>query len=97
MYLSGVIASVTDALPEGAYLLSFRARRDTLVLDGLARSSGEAFSALESIPGLVNVKSVGSVQRQLQDDGTALEHFTVQARMLLPIPPSNSPFVGRRR
>jgi hypothetical protein len=94
-YLSGVIASVTDALPEGAYLLSFRARRDTLVLDGLAKSSGEAFSALEAIPGLVNVKSVGGVQRQLQDDGTALEHFTVQARMLLPVPVSASPFTGR--
>jgi hypothetical protein len=96
-YLSGVIASVTDALPQGAYLLSFRARRDTLVLDGLAKSSGEAFSALETIPGLANVKSVGSVQRQLQDDGTALEHFTVQARMLLPVPPSASPFTGRRK
>jgi hypothetical protein len=96
-YLSGVIASVTDALPEGAYLLSFRARRDTLILDGLAKSSGEAFSALEAIPGLVNVKSVGGVQRQLQDDGTALEHFTVQARMLLPVPVSASPFSGRRK
>jgi hypothetical protein len=96
-YLSGVIASVTDALPQGAYLMSFRARRDTLVLDGLAKSSGEAFTALEGIPGLVNVKSVGGVQRQLQDDGTALEHFTVQARMLLPVAPSASPFAGRRK
>jgi Tfp pilus assembly protein PilN len=96
-YLSGVIAAVTDALPEGAYLMSFRARRDTLILDGLAKSSGEAFAALEAIPGLVNVRSVGSVQRQLQDDGTALEHFTVQARMLLPVPSSASPFAGRRR
>lgn len=96
-YLSGVIASVTDALPEGAYLLSFRARRDTLILDGLAKNSGEAFSALEAIPGLANVKSVGGVQRQLQDDGTALEHFTVQARMLLPVPPSSSPFGGGRK
>jgi len=96
-YLSGVIASITDALPQGAYLLSFRARRDTLILDGLAKNSGEAFSALEAIPGLANVKSVGGVQRQLQDDGTALEHFTVQARMFLPVPPSSSPFVGRRK
>src|SRR5205085_10062301 len=97
-YLSGVFASVTDALPEGAYLMSFRARRDTLILDGLAKNSGEAFSALEAIPGLANVKSVGGVQRQLQDDGTALEHFTVQARMLLPVAPSSSPFsTGRKR
>jgi hypothetical protein len=94
-YLSGVIAEVTDALPAGAYLMSFRARRDTLILDGLAKSSGEAFSALEAIPSLANVKSVGSVQRQLQDDGTALEHFTVQARMLLPLPTSASPFAGK--
>lgn len=84
-YLSGVIASVTDALPEGAHLLSFRARRDTLVLDGLATSSALVFEALENIPDLANVRSVAGIQRQLQDDGTALEHFTVQARMLLPV------------
>jgi hypothetical protein len=95
-YLSGVIASVTDALPEGSHLLSFRARRDTLVLDGLAKSSGEAFAAIEAIPELANVKSVGGVQRQLQDDGTALEHFTIQGRMMLPVPPAASPFAGRR-
>jgi hypothetical protein len=89
--LSGVLASVTDALPEGAYLLSFRARRDTLVVDGLATSSGEAFAAIEGIPGLANVRSVGGVQRQLQDDGTALEHFTVQARMPLPVAPAVNP------
>jgi hypothetical protein len=96
-YLSGVIASVTDALPAGAYLLSFRARQDTLILDGLAKNSTEAFDALAEVPGLANVKSVGGVQRQLQDDGTALEHFSVQARMLLPVPPSASPFPGRRK
>jgi hypothetical protein len=94
-YLSGVIAAITDALPADAYLLSFRARRDTLILDGLAKNSTEAFNALAEVPGLANVKSVGGVQRQLQDDGTALEHFSVQARMLLPVPPSASPFTGR--
>lgn len=95
-YLSGVIASVTDALPQGAYLLSFRARHDTLVVDGLATSSAAAFAGLESVPELANVKSIGGVQRQLQDDGTALEHFTVQARMLLPTPPAASAIRGRR-
>jgi heme exporter protein D len=85
--LSGVLASVTDALPDGAYLLSFRARRDTLILDGLAKNSGEAFAGLENVPELANVRSIAGIQRQLQDDGTALEHFTVQARMLLPAAP----------
>lgn len=94
--LSAVIASITDALPEGAYLMSFRARGDTLVVDGLARSSGEAFAGLEGVPELANVKSIGGVQRQLQDDGTALEHFTVQARMLLPVPPAAPVFRGRK-
>jgi hypothetical protein len=88
--LSGVMAAVTDALPEGAYLLSFRARRDTLILDGLAKNSGEAFAGLENAPELANVRSIAGIQRQLQDDGTALEHFTVQARMLLPPAPAPS-------
>lgn len=95
-YLSGVIASITDALPDDAYLLSLRARHDTLVLDGLAKHAAAAFDALEAIPDLANVRSIAGVQRQLQDDGTALEHFTVQARMLLPVPPSASPFRGRK-
>lgn len=96
-HLSGVIASVTDALPQGAYLLSFRARHDTLVVNGLATSSAEVFNGLEGVPELANVKSIGGVQRQLQDDGTALEHFTVQARMLLPLPPAAASIRGQRQ
>jgi hypothetical protein len=90
-YLSGVIASVTDALPEDAYLLSLRARRDTLIIDGLARNAAAAFDAIELIPELANVQSIAGIQRQLQDDGTALEHFTIQARMLLAGPPPDMP------
>jgi hypothetical protein len=94
--LSGVIAAVTDALPQDAYLLSFRARRDTLVLDGLAKHAAAAFDALALVPELANVKSAAGVQRQLQDDGTALEHFTIQAQMLLPAATS-TPFVRKKR
>lgn len=96
-YVSGVLAAVTDALPEGSYLMSFRTRRDTLVLDGLATNAAQAFDQLVASPDLANVRSIAGVQRQLQDDGTALEHFTVQALMLLPAPwPSSSPS-GRPR
>ncbi|HEY6219029.1 MAG TPA: hypothetical protein VIV65_03160 [Gemmatimonadaceae bacterium] len=95
-YLSGVIAAVTDALPQDAYLLSFRARRDTLVLDGLAKHAAAAFDALALVPELANVKSAAGVQRQLQDDGTALEHFTIQAQMLLPAA-TPTPFVRKKR
>jgi hypothetical protein len=93
-YLSGVIASVTDVLPEDAYILSFRTRGDTLLLDGLAKNAAAAFDALGAAPDLANVRSAAGVQRQLQDDGTALEHFTIQGRMLLPQPRS-SPARGR--
>jgi hypothetical protein len=93
-YISGVIASVTDALPEDAYILSFKARRDTLFLDGLAKHAAGAFDALATAPYLANVQSAAGVQRQLQNDGTALEHFTIQAQMLLPPP---SPFRGSKR
>ena len=91
-----MIAAVTDAWPEDAYVLSFRARRDTLVIDGLSKHAATAFDALSAIPELANLQSIAGVQRQLQDDGTALEHFTVQARMLLPVPPPVSPFRGRK-
>jgi hypothetical protein len=39
------------------------------------------FDALERMPGFTNVRSAAAVRRELQDDGSALEHFTIAGRM----------------
>ena len=78
---SRVIASLSSYLPEEAYLLAVRTREDSLVVDGLAEHAARVFDALERMPGLTNVRSAAAVRRELQEDGTALEHFTIAARV----------------
>lgn len=82
--LSRAIASLSEALPDGAYLTGLRTRGDSLVLDGLADQATEAFNALEQLPGLANVRSAAPVRRQVQADSTPLERFTIAARMVHP-------------
>jgi Tfp pilus assembly protein PilN len=78
---SRTIASVSHHLPQEAYLLSLRTRGDSLVVDGLAEHAARVFDALERMPGFTNVRSAAAVRRELQEDGSALEHFTIAGRM----------------
>ena len=74
---SRVVASLSAHLPEEAFLMALRTRGDSLVVDGLAEHAARVFDALEAMPGLTNVRAAASVRRELQDDGNALEHFTI--------------------
>jgi Fimbrial assembly protein (PilN). len=100
---SSVIASVSDALPDEAYLMALRTRDDSVVVDGLADHAARVFDALETAKGLTGVRAAAAVRRELQDDGTvALEHFTIAARVATPapsttLPASNTPPRGPNR
>jgi hypothetical protein len=74
------IADLTAALPDAAYLTAFRTRGDSLVVEGLAEQASDAFNAIEQIPTLANVRAGAPVRRELQDDATPLERFTIVAR-----------------
>jgi Tfp pilus assembly protein PilN len=74
---SRVMASLSAHLPEEAFLMALRTRGDSLVVDGLAEHAARVFDALEAMPGLTNVRAAASVRRELQEDGNALEHFTI--------------------
>jgi Tfp pilus assembly protein PilN len=78
---SRVIASLSEHLPEEAFLMGIRTRGDSLVVDGLAERAARAFDALERMPGFTNVRSAAAVRRELQEDGSALEHFTIAGRI----------------
>jgi Tfp pilus assembly protein PilN len=78
---SHVIASLSQHLPEEAYLMALRTRGDSLVVDGLAEHAARVFDALDRVPNLSNVRSAAAVRRELQEDGSALEHFTIAARV----------------
>jgi hypothetical protein len=78
---SAVIASLSEAVPQDAHLTAIRTRQDSLVVDGLGEHAARVFDALASTPGLIEVRSAAPVRREAQDDGSALEHFTIAARV----------------
>jgi hypothetical protein len=85
---SDVITTLTDAIPDDAHLTAIRAREDSLVIDGLAVHAARVFDGLEAVPELFDVKAAAPVRRELQEDGTALDHFTIAARVKTNVAPA---------
>lgn len=87
---SVVIATLSQAITDDAYLTAIRARGDSLIIDGLAEHASRVFDALQRTKLLTDVKSAAPVRREIQDDGTALDHFTISARVVTSDPPPAS-------
>jgi hypothetical protein len=88
---STVIATLTDAVPQGAFLTAIRTREDSVIVDGLAERASLVFNAIETADGLVGVRAAAPVRRELQDGGDPLEHFTIAARVANPSASSATP------
>ncbi len=86
---SAVITTLSQSVPDEAYLTAIRARQDSLIVDGLAGHAARVFDALERTRGFIDVKSAAPVRRELQEDGPALEHFTIAVRVE-PVRPSQT-------
>jgi hypothetical protein len=78
---SSIITTLSQAITDDAYLTAIRTRNDSLVIDGMAEHASRVFDALQRSKIVVDVKSASPVRRELQDDGTALDHFTISARV----------------
>lgn len=78
---SAVIAALSEAIPPDAYLTAIRARQDSLIVDGLGEHAARVFDAINGTAGLADVRAAAPVRREAQDDGPALEHFTIAARV----------------
>jgi hypothetical protein len=83
---AGVLTTLSRAVPDDAHLTAVRAREDSLIVDGLADHAARVFDALVKSNALIDVKAAAPVRRELQDNGTALDHFTISARTLRPQP-----------
>jgi Tfp pilus assembly protein PilN len=90
---SGIVAGLSEALPDDAYLTAFRGRGDSVVVDGLATHAARAFDAVEKTPGLVGVRAAAPVRREAPSGGPAMERFTIAAQVA-PAPPGR-PSNGR--
>ena len=64
------------------HLTAVRAHQDSLIVDGLAVRAKPVFDALEATDGLLDVRAASPVRRELQDNGPALEHFVIGARVV---------------
>ena len=78
---SSVIVTLSESVPEDAFLTTIRAREDSLIIDGMAPHAKKVFDAMERTSGLLDVKSSAPVRRETQDDGVSLEHFAIAARV----------------
>jgi Tfp pilus assembly protein PilN len=81
---SSVITSLSQAVPDDAYLTALRIRQDSVIVDGLGEHAARVFDALSRTPGLTDVRAAAPVRRESQDEGPALEHFTIGARVERP-------------
>ncbi len=93
---SAVIAALSDAVPDDAHLTAIRARDDSLIIDGLAEHAARVFDALENTKLLSDVKAPAPVRRELQADGTPLDHFTIAARVIRPSTSTPAPAAANR-
>jgi hypothetical protein len=78
---SSVLVTLSQSVPEDAFLTAFRAREDSLIIDGMAPHAKQVFDAMERTSGLLDVKASAPVRRETQDDGVSLEHFAIAARV----------------
>ena len=78
---SSVLVTLSESVPEDAFLTAIRAREDSLIIDGMAPHAKKVFDAMQSTSGLLDVKASAPVRRETQDDGVSLEHFAIAARL----------------
>jgi len=76
---SNVIGELGTRLDERAYLTSFRARDDSVLVEGIATSAKGAFDTMAQTPGLTGVHAAAPVRRESPQGGTAQERFTIAA------------------
>ena len=79
---STVLETLSEYVPDGAYLTSLTGHADTLVVEGVAETSGDVFDALGEARTLANVRVVAPVRRDFRSGGDASEHFTIGARVV---------------
>jgi hypothetical protein len=84
---SVLLASLAHQLPDAASLTAFRARGDSIFLDGVADHAGPVFDDIGRTPGVGGVRATAPVRRESIEGETPLEHFSIGAQVLPRVPP----------
>lgn len=76
---SALIAAIAKQLPDNASLTAFRARGDSVFLDGVADHAGPVFDDIARTPGIGGVRATAPVRRESVEGESPLEHFAIGA------------------
>jgi hypothetical protein len=82
-----MLARVTDNLSADAYVVAFRTRGDTLLLEGRATNAAPILNQLMEMPGIANPRITGQIQRDAQRNGPTLDRWNFAAERIPPAPP----------
>jgi hypothetical protein len=74
---SAVLSDISQQLPSDGFVVTFRAREDTLNLNGRARDAGAAIEGLRRVPSLFDVRQAGQIRQELD---TATYEVVARAR-----------------
>jgi hypothetical protein len=76
---SALIASLSTALPDDAFLISMHVDGDSLRLEGSAAHSAVVFDAMREVHALGRVTPEGPIRQEVRADGEVRERFTLSA------------------
>lgn len=79
---SNVLATLTAHLPVDASLTAFRARGDSIFIDGVADQAAPVFDAISRMPGVSGVVATAPVRRDAIEGEVPLEHFSLGAKIV---------------
>lgn len=78
---SVALADLAAQLPMDASLSAFRARGDSLFMDGVAERAAPIFDVIGRMPGLGGVRATAPVRREATEGAAPLEHFSLGAEL----------------
>ena len=78
---TGVIADLTQQLPDDAHLLSLTAMGDSVAIVGEAAHAADVFEALRRDARVAGVRADAPIRREFTADRTPVERFSVTARL----------------
>jgi hypothetical protein len=78
---SVLLAAIARQLRDDASVTAFRARGDSVFLDGVAGQAAPVFDDMARVPGIAGVRATAPVRREAIEGETPLEHFSLGAQL----------------
>ena len=86
-----VLAELSAIVPDDGYLIAFRTRGDSLVVEGMAARAVRVFDAIRASKLLSNVRVPAPVRAEAPEGGDPLERFSISAVLKGAAPPVSPP------